>query len=136
MKEPLLDTDTISYFFKGDQNVIKTVDQYLHFFGFVNISVVTYYEVLNGLYYKDARKQLERFEKFVELNNVIPMTLESAEISAKIAAKMKNNGNFISHNDILIAGIALENDYILITNNHDHFSRIENLEIENWKLKS
>lgn len=133
MKEPLLDTDTISYFFKGDQNVIDKVDKYLLNFGFVNISVITYYEVMNGLYYKDARKQMQRFEKFVDYNNVIPMTLTSSEMSAKITAKMRKDGNFIGHNDVLIAGIALENDYVVITNNVAHFSRINNLKIDNWK---
>ena len=133
MREPLLDTDTISYFFKGDQNVINKVDTYLLNFGYVNISVITYYEVMNGLHYKDARKQMERFKNFLDFNNVIPMTLESAKISAQITAKMKKNGNFIGHNDVLIAGIALENDFVLITNNINHFSRIDNLEIDNWK---
>jgi len=135
MKEPLLDTDTISYFFKGDQNVISKVDKYLKHFGFLNISVITYYEVINGLYYKDARKQMERFQKFVDYNNVISMTLESAKISAQITAKMRKNGNFIGHNDVLIAGIALEKEFVVITNNIDHFSRIDNLEIDNWKQK-
>ncbi len=136
MKEPLLDTDTISYFFRGDQNVIKKIDEYLLDVGYINISVITYYEVMNGLYYKDAKKQLERFSKFVELNNVVPMTLQSANISAGISAKLTKSGKFIGHNDILIAGIAIENNYVLITNNTNHFSRIENLEIDNWKFNT
>jgi len=89
MKEPLLDTDTISYFFRGDKNVIEKIDKYLLDFNFVNISVITYYEVMNGLYYKDARKQLEKFKNFVERNNIIPMTSNSANISAKITAELK-----------------------------------------------
>jgi len=135
MKEPLLDTDTISYFFKGDKNVIEKIDKYLLDFNFVNISVITYYEVMNGLYYKDARKQLEKFKNFVERNNIIPMTSNSANISAKITAELKKSGKFIGHNDILIAGIAIENDCVLITNNSNHFSRINNLEIDNWVIR-
>ena len=135
MKEPLLDTDTISYFFKGDKNVIAKIDKYLLDFNFVNISVITYYEVMNGLYYKDARKQLEKFKNFVERNNIIPMTSNSANISAKITAELKKSGKFIGHNDILIAGIAIENDCVLITNNSNHFSRINNLEIDNWVIR-
>lgn len=34
--------------------------------------------------------------------------------------------------DILIAGICLENDFVLVTNNTKHFSRIKDLDIENW----
>lgn len=54
MKQAILDTDTVSYFFRGHSTVIEKIDQYLIEHGFVNISVVTYYEVMNGLLYKDA----------------------------------------------------------------------------------
>lgn len=40
----------------------------------------------------------------------------------------------IGHNDTLIAATAIINDCILITNNTKHFSRIEELEIDNWLL--
>jgi tRNA(fMet)-specific endonuclease VapC len=68
MKQALIDTDTLSYFFRNNPDVVEKLDKYLQEFGFVNISVVTYYEVLNGLYFKDAKSQLARFERFVELN--------------------------------------------------------------------
>jgi len=34
--------------------------------------------------------------------------------------------------DLLIAGIAIENEMILVTNNEKHFRRIPDLKIENW----
>lgn len=73
MKQAPLDTDTVSYFFRGIPQVINKIDQYIVNHGFINISVITYYEVLNGLFYKDAKKQLARFEEFVRLNNVLPL---------------------------------------------------------------
>lgn len=96
--------------------------------------MVTYYEVMNGLFYKDAKKQLEKFEAFVKLNQVLPLTLEAATISAKIYAELRSTGNMISHNDVLIAGIAMENDMVIITNNTNHFNRIKELELDNWAL--
>jgi tRNA(fMet)-specific endonuclease VapC len=39
----------------------------------------------------------------------------------------------IDNQDILIAGIAIESDLVLVTNNERHFNRISNLTIENWK---
>ena len=56
MKQAIIDTDTLSFFFRGNQNVINKIDKYLVEYGFINISIVTYYEVLNGLLYKDATK--------------------------------------------------------------------------------
>ncbi|HFC00696.1 MAG TPA: type II toxin-antitoxin system VapC family toxin [Phaeodactylibacter sp.] len=132
MKQAILDTDTVSYFFRGNKKVIAKVDKYLNKYGFINISVITYYEVLNGLYYKDAKKQLYNFEKFANLNEIIPLTKESSKQSADIMADLKKKGKIIGHNDVLIAGIAIENDFVLITNNSSHFSRIKNLDIDNW----
>jgi tRNA(fMet)-specific endonuclease VapC len=62
MKQAIIDTDTLSYFFRNKPEVVAKLDKYLQEFGFVSISVVTYYEVLNGLYFKDARSQLLKFE--------------------------------------------------------------------------
>ena len=43
---------------------------------------------------------------------------------------------FIEDFDILIASIAYSNNCIFVTNNPDHFSRIDELKIENWLEKS
>ena len=134
MKQAVLDTDTVSFFFRGIPQVISKVDQYIVNHGFINISVITYYEIMNGLFYKDAKKQLARFEEFVRLNNVLPLTQEAAVVSAKIFAELRQSGNVIGHNDVLIAGIALENDMVVITNNTNHFGRITDLGIDNWNL--
>jgi len=134
MKKVLLDTDTISYFFRNNHNVRVKVDNYIKIHQFVNISVITYYEVLNGLYYKDAKKQLQRFLEFSVLNKILPLTKESAKISAKISSHLRTTGKTVDHNDILIAGIAIENNFTLITNNSNHFARIPDLEIENWSI--
>lgn len=132
MKQVILDTDTLSFFFRGKQNVINKIDNYLKEFGYVNISIVTYYEILNGLLYKDAKKQLVRFLEFVKYNKIISLTVLAADKSAKIYANLRKTGNVISHNDVLIAGIAITNDLILITNNISHFSRIKELKTDNW----
>ncbi|QTA83489.1 PIN domain-containing protein [Desulfonema limicola] len=45
---------------------------------------------------------------------------------------MKSKGKMIEDFDILIASIALVNHCVIVTNNVDHFSRIDELQIENW----
>ncbi len=132
MKQAILDTDTVSYFFRNHANVVAKLDEYLQEFGFIHISVVTYYEVLNGLYYKDAQKQLARFEQFVALNQVIPFNQTIAKAAAEIYATLRRNGQVIGHNDVLIAATAIVNDMVLITNNVNDFERIKDLEMDNW----
>ena len=132
MKQAIIDTDTLSYFFHGNRQVVNKIDQYLIEFGFINISIVTYYEVLNGLLYKDANKQLLNFQEFVQYNTVLPISISSADKSAQIYAELRKSGKTISHNDVLIAGIAIINNLVLITNNTEHFKRVPELDIDNW----
>jgi tRNA(fMet)-specific endonuclease VapC len=132
MKPAMLDTDILSEFFRGDENVLRHVERYLRKYSLITVSVITYYEVLNGLLYKDAKKQLRRFHEFIEINEVIPLSIHSAEIAANIQAELRRKGVEIGHTDTLIAGIAIENNRELITNNIRHFKRIKALKVSNW----
>ncbi len=132
MKEALLDTDTVSYFLRKTPSVVSKVEAYAKEFGVLNISVITFYEITNGLLAKDAKKQLGEFEAFLAYVNVLPVSLLGAKISANICAALRKSGNLIGHNDILIAGTAIENDMKLITNNQKDFSRIPGLDFESW----
>jgi tRNA(fMet)-specific endonuclease VapC len=135
MKEALIDTDTLSYFFRNHKQAVDKIDQYLAHFGHINISVVTYYEVLNGLFFKDAKRQLQAFEEFAALNMVIPLNEGIAHRSAKLFADLRKKGKTIGHNDILIAGTAIEHDMVLLTNNLSHFKLVKGLSIDHWDLK-
>lgn len=132
MKQSILDTDVLSEFFRGNSKVIKKVDEHLQEFGFISLSIITSYEVLNGLLYKDAKKQISRFEEFVTLNKVVPLTIRTVKISAKIQAELRKNGSEIGHTDTLIAGVAIANGLQLITNNTIHFKRVKGLDSANW----
>ncbi len=103
MTEAIVDTDILSFYFKGDQKVIDRFREYLKEFDQINIAIVTYYETIAGLKFKKAEKQLRDFAEF------------------------------IGTSDILIAGIAIENGLTLITNNEKHYEPIQGLTIENWK---
>lgn len=132
MKETLIDTDILSLFLRGNKNVVSRFEEYLKYYSTINISILSYYEILSGLKYKDANRQLESFLELSKVISIIPVTLESSDISADIYGKLRKDGNIIDDVDILIAGICLENGFVLSTNNTDHFSRIETLEITNW----
>ena len=133
MKPSMVDTDILSEFLRGNPNVIAKVDEHLQEYGFISLSIITYYEILNGLLYKDAKKQMKKFEDFVALNKVIPLTIPTAKMAADIQADLRKKGTEIGHTDTLIAGIAITNKLQLITNNTAHFKRIKGLEISNWK---
>ena len=133
MDRVLIDTDILSYYFKGDKEVIKNFELYLQHHDLIEISIITYYEILGGLLAKNALKQLSIFEDFVIDNLVIPMTDNSAKISAELYSTLRQSGKPVDDIDLLIAGIAIDNDLTLVTNNESHFNRIPGLKIDNWK---
>ena len=133
MKPVMLDTDILSEYFRGNPKVIENMQQYLQEYNSISLSIITYYEILNGLLYKDAKNQIKKFYAFTELNNIIPLTTNSVKISATLQAEFRKKGTVIGHTDTLIAGVAIANDLQLVTNNTKHFKGINALEIVNWK---
>ena len=132
MKEVMLDTDMISYYFKGNQSVVKKVDEYLETFPQIKLSIISYYEVVSGLKFKGASKQLQIFEAFCSENEILGLSVDCAEIAGDIYEKTRKLGKAIDDIDILIAAIAIRNELSLITNNTKHFENIDDLVLGNW----
>jgi predicted nucleic acid-binding protein len=132
MKPALVDTDILSQFLRGTLRVVENAERYLQDYDALNFSIITYYEILNGLLYKDARKQLQKFADFADLNKILPLTISATRQAAEIYVDLKKMGQPIGHTDCLIAGIALTNSFQLVTNNIDHFKRVKGLELVNW----
>jgi len=133
MRECLVDTDILSYYFKGEEAVIQNFRKYSEKFSFINLSLITYYEILSGLRFKNSNKILNNFLHFSRENNIIPLTIKSVNFSSIIYSELRKSGQALADADILIAGIALENNLTLVTNNVRHFSKIKGLIIDNWK---
>lgn len=135
MKPTLLDTDVLSLYLKNSSTrVVDRCRRYIGEYGRLNISIVTYYEVLSGLLHRDARKQLAAFQRFVERNTVLPITERSAALAADRYATLRSRGTPLDDIDLLIAGIALEHGLALATRNGRHFDRIDGLVVEDWHV--
>ncbi|MFM9840396.1 MAG: type II toxin-antitoxin system VapC family toxin [Cyclobacteriaceae bacterium] len=133
MTEALVDTDILSFYFKGDEKVIARFGEYLKEFEQINISIITYYEIIAGLKYKKAERQIRDLEVFVNNNTIINLSEESTELSGDTYADLRQRGKTIGTSDLLIAGTALEKGLTLVTNNEKHYEPIQGLKIENWK---
>lgn len=132
MVPALVDTDILSLFFRDNNNVVSHFKKYLTQYKKVNLNIITYYEILSGLKHKDALKQLGLFLEFADHNTILPLTKKSVIISSDLYANSRKTGNPIDDIDILIAGVAISNKLVLVTNNEDHFKNIAGLEILNW----
>ena len=119
-----------SYYLKGIENL---KEKFTSNIDSLSISIISYYEIISGLQSIDANKRINEFEKFCKLIDIINLDKASILASCKIYASLKKSGRLIDDIDILIAGIALSNNLVMVTDNAEHFGRIEGLKVENWK---
>ena len=94
-------------------------------------------EVIRGLYLKSNIKNLkdnekERTFKLINSLSVLDLDKNSAILAAKIEADLRNNGEIIDVEDIMIAAISINNNETLVTRNKKHFERIKDLKIETY----
>lgn len=132
MKLALVDTDILSLFFRNNENVVFNFKAYLKEHNKINLSIITYYEILSGLKHRDASKQLDLFLKFAGQNSILPLTEKSTIVSADLYARLRKTGQMLDDIDILIAGVAIADNLIFVTRNKNHFDRIKELKIADW----
>ena len=132
MNPILVDTDILSEFFRGNPKVIYNFEKYLQCYDAINFSIITYYEILNGLLYKEAKNQIQKFAAFAELNKVIPLTRSATKMAAEIYSDLRKKGDLITYTDSLIAGIAISKDMQLATNGSRHFKGVEKIVLQDW----
>lgn len=127
----LLDTDTYVYYFNGNKNIRQKFLELESTQIFISIPTIS--ELYFGAYNsQQIESNLQNLEILLESVEIAFSSFKVAELFGKIKTDLKKKGMIISDFDILIASYALANDLILITNNEEHFTRIENLKVENW----
>jgi len=119
-------------FMRGHPAVTDCFAAYVKEHDRLNLSIITIYEALSGLKHRDAKKQTAAFELLVEVSEVWPLTEQSVELSAEVYAALRKKGKVIDDIDLLIAGIAKANEFVLVTNNRKHFDPIEGITVEDW----
>jgi len=128
----MLDTDISSYIMKRSNDAVLTRLQKLPVDA-VCISVITKSELLFGVEVSPRHQQdhaaLEEYLRHVE---VLDFPDEAALHYARIRAALKARGAMIGANDLFIAAHARSLRLTLVTNNSDEFSRVQDLNIENW----
>jgi tRNA(fMet)-specific endonuclease VapC len=128
----LLDTDTCIYFLNREKSIVSKMNVIP-----VNdmaISIITTAELQFGAFnsHKIA-ENMERIKYLRSIINIINLNMKITEEYAEIKSNLRKSGAPIDDFDILIGATAIVNNLMLVTNNVQHFSRIKNITIENWK---
>lgn len=127
----LLDTNTIIYWWKNNENIEKKVIEV----GFENIYIS--FTVASELFFgafnsANVENNLNKTFSFLEKITVIESNINISHTFGKIKSELKKSGKIINDADIFIASVALEYDLVLVTNNTKHFTNIGNLKLDNW----
>jgi len=131
----LIDTDTMIYALKGDEQVSDGFRRHASFPKMV--SVITYGELLYGAMKSRRREEnLAKVRRIAELFPVVELSRGITETYADIKTSLESRGSRLDDFDLLIASTALVLGLTLVTNNERHFRRVPGLQVDNWSKSS
>lgn len=129
----VLDSNTISYFFRGDPAVVPRLQ--LTRPADVGVPAIVEYELRYGLARLPkaaATPRLAALEQLLRPMQRLPFDNECAVHAARIRADLEAAGTPIGPHDTLIAATALRHAATLVTRNVREFSRVAGLRVVDW----
>jgi len=132
-----LDTNTVSYFLRGEGNIRENMKREISTnHNAYSIPYAVFYEVKRWLFYKPTkllRAYNQRFDiMFQSVKEKATMPSGVWKTAVDVYISLQRKGQLIGDADILIASFCLVNDYTLVTRNTGDFERIDGLKIVNW----
>lgn len=129
----MLDSNTISYYFRGDPQVVPRL-QAIHPAD-LGVPAMVEYELRYGLLRLPQAAAIPRLAALTQLlrpMQSLPFDSECATHAARIRTELEAQGTAIGPHDILIAATALRYQATLVTRNVREFSRVSGLQWLNW----
>jgi tRNA(fMet)-specific endonuclease VapC len=130
----LLDTNTVSFIFKGNEAALRRLASIP--MAQVAISSVTEGELRFGLARRpEATRLRQTVEEFLLRVAILPWDSSAAQQYGHLRAWLEDLGQAMGNLDTMIAAHALSTGAVLVTNDKA-FSRIKKLKIEDWTTGS
>ena len=125
-----LDTNTLSYFMRGEgrvaQQLAATSPRQ------VAVPAIVVYEIRYGLSRSGRQALVSAFHHMMQAVTVLDFDAEAAEHAADIRTQLGEAGTPIGPHDVLIAATARRHGYTLVTHNTREFIRVPGLLLEDW----
>jgi tRNA(fMet)-specific endonuclease VapC len=129
----ILDSNTISYYFRGDPQVVPRLQALRP--ADVGVPAIVEYELRYGLLrlpQEAATPRLAALAQLLQPMQRLAFDSACAAQAARIRAELEARGTPIGPHDILIAATALRHQSTLVTRNVREFSRVPGLQWLNW----
>lgn len=97
------------------------------------ISIITYGELLYGAKRsRQVEKNSSIIYRIAEIFPIIGISRAIMETFIDVKLSLERKGQRLDEFDLMIAATALSLNYTMVTNNGNHFKRIEGIRLENW----
>lgn len=129
----ILDSNTISYYFRGEPDIVSRLQGTRP--ADLGVPAIVEYELRYGLLRLPptaAAPRLAALEQFLVPVQLLPFDSRCADHAATLRAKLDTAGTPIGPHDTLIAATALRHGATLVTRNVREFSRVPGLKWVNW----
>ena len=130
----MLDTNTVSYYFRGVPSVCERLLQTSP--TDLAVSAVVVYELKFGLLRQPdgraRRARIDALDAFLRLVRTVAFDDAAADEAARIASVLAARGTPIGPHDVMIAATARAQRARLVTHNVSEFARVPDLVVEDW----
>jgi tRNA(fMet)-specific endonuclease VapC len=129
----VLDSNIISYYFRGDPIVVPRLQAVRP--ADLGVPSIVEYELRYGLLRLPKEPGAARLAALAQLlrpMQLLPFDSECATHAARIRAELEAAGTPIGPHDTLIAATAMRYQSVLVTRNVSEFSRVAGLQCLNW----
>jgi tRNA(fMet)-specific endonuclease VapC len=129
----ILDSNTISYYFRGDPLVVPRLQALRP--TDLGVPAIVEYELRYGLLrlpQEAATARLAALTQLLRPLQILPFDSECAAQAARIRVELEAAGTPIGAHDLMMAATALHHQSTLVTRNVPEFSRVAGLQWLNW----
>jgi len=124
----LIDTDWVIDHLSGIEKIKKKLEELAP--EGLALSIVSLAELYEGAFYsRNPEKSEKTLKEFLAGISIIGIDEEICRIFGKERGRLRKKGKIIGDFDLLIASTCLHYNLMLLTNNIDHFKRVESLKI-------
>jgi tRNA(fMet)-specific endonuclease VapC len=118
----VLDSDTVSYLLRGDAGAIEGMRIATLRGARIYLCPIVWFEVRRGLLHRDARRQLQVFERFAALLEWRDLDRTFWDDVAGAWATLRRKGRPVQDADLMIAVFAKQLGATVVTHNGSHFA--------------